>query len=148
MIIISDASPLIQLADAGCLDVLREIFEEVLIPPEVHSEVFQQRRQRAKPKWIKIKSAEQATTLALGAKIRLAVHPGEAAAIAVAIELDFPIIIDDKAGIGQCNHHGVKCFLLYGVLKKHLTEKRLNEIMKTVRDKTGKVLCEPDLLSS
>lgn len=39
MIVVSDASPLISLAAIGQLDLLRELYAEVVIPVAVHREI-------------------------------------------------------------------------------------------------------------
>jgi len=119
------------------------MFDEVIIPEEVFREVFG-RRSRVKPKWIKIRSAESAESLSLFAKIRLAVHDGEAAAIVVALELGLPVIMEDKAGIIQCERHRVEYVSLYKLLNERLSAKRCETIIATVRERTGKLLCEPE----
>ena len=70
MTAVSNASPLIASAKIGRLDLLRDIFDEVYIPPTPARDIY----------------APGAT---LGA--------GEAAAIALARELDVTVILDDRA---------------------------------------------------
>jgi predicted nucleic acid-binding protein len=143
LIVVSDAGALIDLADAECLDILHRIFEEVIIPIEVFAEVFQ-RRQRVKPKWIKICSADKPENLECFTKMRLAVDDGEAAAIAVARELDLPVIMEDKAGMLQCERYRVEYFSLYRVLNEKLPPKECSRVIDAVRQRTGKLLCEPE----
>lgn len=143
MIVVSDAGALIDLCDSGCIEVLHELFEEVFIPEEVFGEVF--KRGRAKPKWIKIKSTEDVAALAAFAKMRLAVDDGEAAAIALAMELRTAVIIEDKAGMIQCERHRVGYLSLFKLLNDRLPPKRCAAIIEAIRSKTGKLLCEPEI---
>jgi len=143
LIVVSDAGALIDLADAGCLDVLHQIFNEVIIPDEVFNEVFK-RRPRVKPKWIKVASAQAVASVELFTKMRLAVDDGEAAAIAVAHERDLPVIMEDKAGMLQCERYRVRYCSLYRLLNERLSAKQCASVIDTVRQRTGKLLCEPE----
>jgi predicted nucleic acid-binding protein len=143
LIIVSDAGALIDLADADCLEILHEIYEEVIVPLEVFEEVFK-RRIRVKPKWIKIRSAEKADVLKVFSKIRLAVDIGEAAAIAVALEIGVPVIMEDKAGMLQCELHKVEYVSLFRLLHEKLPAKKCAAVLESIRNRTGKILNEPE----
>jgi predicted nucleic acid-binding protein len=144
LIVVSDATALIDLIDGDCIAVLNNLFDEVIIPQEVFCEVFEARHGRHKPRWIKIRSATSAAALKNFATMRLAVDRGEAAAIAVAFELGLPVIMDDKAGVIQCELYRVESFSLYSLLKERLPASRFKKIVDLVRERTGKMLCEPE----
>ncbi len=91
MRVVSNASPLIGLSNIGQLEILRDVFGEVIVPPAVGREFGEEL-----PGWITVKAPEnrplvQALLDSLG--------DGESEAIALAIELnaDFLILDDLKA---------------------------------------------------
>jgi uncharacterized protein len=47
MKVISNSSPLIHLASVGDLDLLRQLFRRIIIPPAVHAEVVERGGDRA-----------------------------------------------------------------------------------------------------
>ena len=99
MIIISDTTCLSALVRIGELDILRKLFQEVIIPPKVHEEllalaafgvdvtVF------SKLNWIKI---QEPKTCPLLSQLLNILDPGESYAIALAVELQADwLIVDD-----------------------------------------------------
>jgi len=87
-IIISDTSCLIALQRIGLLHLLKDLFQEVLITPEVKTEFG-----RDLPEWIivsEVKSKQKQTEL----EKRL--DKGEASSIALALELKNPLLIIDE----------------------------------------------------
>jgi len=92
--IVSDTSPLNYLILIEAIEVLPKLFDEVLIPPAVYSELQNPRTPAAVyrlaaalPSWAKVRSpAHIDPAIALGA--------GETEAIALAIELRIPAILD------------------------------------------------------
>jgi len=90
-IIISDTSCLITLSRIGQLHILRRTFDYVYITQTVADEF-----QEALPEWIVI---EQVHNLARLGQLKLMVDPGEASAIALALETENSVlIIDEKKG--------------------------------------------------
>ena len=99
MIVVSDSSPLISLHAIGRLDLLRSVFGKVLVPDMVRAEV-----ERGGPAglslaaidWIEVRAVSDLVLLAEFERTSL--DAGEAAALALAIELhaDF-LLVDERA---------------------------------------------------
>lgn len=97
MIVVSDTSALITLASAGELNLLRDLFGEVLIPERVWQEVVQANRPGAEDvtdaAWIRtVPAPDTAFLMAL----RADVDPGEAEAIALAFAVQADILLLDE----------------------------------------------------
>lgn len=97
MIVVSDSSALIALGSAGELSLLRDLFEEVLIPRRVWDEVVQANRPGAEQvtaaEWIRtIPAPDTSFLLALQGEV----DPGEAEAIALAYEVKADILLLDE----------------------------------------------------
>jgi len=101
MIVVSDTSPINYLVMLGIVDILPELYETVIVPPEVIRELTSNRTPEivrdwivAPPDWLEIK---QNTGLIINPRI----DPGECAAIALAIELksDHLAVDDSKARV-------------------------------------------------
>lgn len=144
MIVVSDAGPLITLFDGKSIEVLREMFEVILIPSEVYEEVFNSGHPRAKPKWIQIARLDDADCLALWSKLRQVVHKGEAAAIPLARQHDVQILIDDQEARAYCDIHHVPCLSLHEALEMYLPPKRFRAVLESVRRESGVIICKPD----
>jgi predicted nucleic acid-binding protein len=96
MIVVADASPLVVLAKIGMLGVLPNLFGKVIIPPTVYGELVSPQRPEAvrvnfapPPAWIEIRTPK--TMLAIPN-----LHAGEAAALALAIELHADLVLVDE----------------------------------------------------
>ena len=89
--VVSNASPLIALEQIGHLMLLAQLFDAVLIPPAVVSEVTST---VALPAWI----GQQALTQPVGPRILSAsLGPGESEAISLALETEAKrVILDDR----------------------------------------------------
>jgi uncharacterized protein len=119
--IVSNSSPLILYTRIGRLELLRELFGEVLIPPAVHLEVVVRGQGRPgsgdveQAAWIEsrvLRDYTDAQTF-LGQ-----INPGEAEAIALAMELgaEMAVILDDYKGRRLAREHGVETVGSGGVL--------------------------------
>jgi uncharacterized protein len=101
--IVADTSPLILFARAGHLQLLADLFGDVLVPPGVAAEAFQQAPARpgaaelanATGTWLQIEAP--ADTEGVAALIA-AIDQGEAEAIALAVQHRLALLIDDLAG--------------------------------------------------
>jgi uncharacterized protein len=90
MTIVSNASPLIALIRIGQLDLLRQLYSEILIPEAVWHEVV-------------VEGADQ--------------PGGEAEAIALAVEMDAPLLLmDERLGRDTARHFGMRYTGVVGVL--------------------------------
>lgn len=120
--VVSNASPLIYLAKAGQLQLLRENYGEILIPKKVFQETG---RTKGSPDailiasavddgWIHIEDSEppKANRLSESAGIQI----GEAAAILLAREKTALLLIDDKMGRSAAEILGVTCLGTVGAL--------------------------------
>jgi predicted nucleic acid-binding protein len=100
--IVADASPLILFARAGHLQLLAELFGEVVVPPRVAAEAYLDEPSRpgaaalaAAGTWLRIEAPIDRRAVA---ELTAAVDAGEAEAIALAAERRLTLLIDDRAG--------------------------------------------------
>ncbi|MBI4616021.1 MAG: DUF3368 domain-containing protein [Planctomycetes bacterium] len=130
--IVSNSSPLIALAAIGRLDLLREFFERVLIPPEVRLEVVERGAGRAgaaeiaRACWIEVR---EVTRDALLRELAIHVEPGEAQALALACEVspDF-LLVDDYQAREKAKDLGVRVVGTVGVLVEAKRRGRLQTV--------------------
>ncbi len=99
---VSNASPLIYLAKIGRLDLLRDMFDEVLIPEEVRKEVVDKGRDLGKPDVVQVERAlEEGWLRTCPLKVKfgaLGLHPGEEAVIFLGKqEGNCLILVDESA---------------------------------------------------
>jgi len=119
LIVVSDTSPILNLSLIGRLDILARLYQQVLIPPAVHRELT---RVDAGPPlidlvvspWLKVESVANASRVAqLGAGL----DPGEAEAIALALEKQADmILIDERLARRTASRLGLRVIGLLGVL--------------------------------
>ncbi len=120
MTIVSNASPLINLARIGKLDLLYELYGELTVPEAVWQEVVidgtgqpgaEQVRQS---NWIHIRSVNDRR---LVQALRQELDAGEAEAIVLAIETEAELLLmDEHLGRETARHLGVRHMGLIGVL--------------------------------
>jgi len=100
MIIVSDTSPIINLAAIGHLHLLPDLFAEVVIPQAVYHEIVilgagePGAQEIMKASWVKVVGA---TNQLLLPKLLHELDPGEAEAIALALDLHADYILMDEA---------------------------------------------------
>ena len=120
MRVVSNASPLINLARIGELGLLRALYGQVLIPEAVWQEVVIDATGQAgatdvrEATWItRHRVANQLLVRALCQEL----DEGEAEAIALALEMDEALLLmDERLGRESALHMGVRCVGLVGVL--------------------------------
>lgn len=105
MIVVSNSTPLIALSMIGRLELLKEYFKEIYIPPEVYREVVVLGNRRpgsdsvSSADWIKVKKVKNIIAVD---SLAINLDRGESEAITLAREIDDLIIMDDgqarKAG--------------------------------------------------
>lgn len=112
-IVVSDASPIINLAAVSRLSLLQELFGSILAPPSVWAEVMAG-DQFALPDWLELRSpADQPLVASLSAEL----DRGEAEAIALAAEIAAGLVlIDEKKGRAVARRLGLRPLGLLGVL--------------------------------
>lgn len=122
MLVVSNTSPLSNLAIIGQLDLIREQLGEVLIPSAVHSELAQNPQPAARAvleaaisqNWIRV------TTLAGAVPVRIAggLHSGEAETLALALERQASLVLlDESAARLRAKEHGLTVTGVLGILR-------------------------------
>ncbi|MBP8985616.1 MAG: DUF3368 domain-containing protein [Syntrophobacterales bacterium] len=120
MSVVSNASPLINLAWIGKLDLLRRLYGEVFIPEAVWHEVTiegagQPGANEVKAAtWIKVRSVANTS---LVQALRQELDAGEAEAIVMALELKSELLLmDERVGREVARHLGLRYTGLIGLL--------------------------------
>ena len=108
-IIVSDTSSLIALINIGELELLKRVYDAVVITPEIAEEYGIET-----PDWIRIEAVKDEQKLKL---LNLELDRGEASGIALAMENDDSLlIIDEKKGRGIAKKLGIKISGILGVM--------------------------------
>ena len=108
-VVISDTTCLILLQKLDAFDVLRNLYPQTITTPEVVSEFGE-----GLPSWITIQSVKNNALVDL---FRESVDPGEASAIALAIELpNCLLIVDDKKARKLANQMNLEFIGTLGLL--------------------------------
>ena len=97
MIVVSDTSPILSLALIGRLGLLRDLYNSIVIPDAVRSEIVASEqsgaREVAQADWIVVRSIEHDVVFKL---LLREVDRGEAEAIALALQLNADILLIDE----------------------------------------------------
>lgn len=108
-VIISDTSCIILLNKIGAIDILQKLFGEITI-----TQVIAEEYKRSLPNWFKIEDPKEPGYLRL---LSINLDPGEASAIALAIEqTDSLLIMDDLKGRRYAERLGIKVTGTLGVI--------------------------------
>ncbi|MCB0553226.1 MAG: DUF3368 domain-containing protein [Phaeodactylibacter sp.] len=120
MIVISDASPLINLAIIGYFNLLKELYGTIILPRAVFNELTVMGKGRPgdqearEADWIIV---EECDKLKMASELRKELDPGESEAIALAIHLNADLLlIDEKLGRIKAHALHLKTIGLLGVL--------------------------------
>lgn len=119
MIAVSNSTPLIALSKIGRLDLLRDYFDEVLIPEEVYDEVVRRggnlagAAEVASCNWIKVENVMNRVAVET---LSITLDKGEAEAIILAKEKNALLIIDDGDGRKTAELLGLKITGTVGIL--------------------------------
>lgn len=118
-IVVSDTSPIRALAHLGYLNLLRELFGEVLVPPAVVSEL-EKPRSRFQPislqelTYVRIQAPQNGEAVA---ELQATLGPGEAEALVLAVEVHADaILIDESAGRAEALRRGLAPLGVLGIL--------------------------------
>ena len=123
-IVIADTGPLIALGRAGCLKLLRDLYQGILIPPAVHDELHlgsgrpgaEQSADALEQGWFQVQELSAGSTPSLS-ELVLILDRGEAEAILLAEEVNCKfLLIDEKKGRAIATRRGVPVVGTAGVL--------------------------------
>jgi len=144
MSVVSNASPLINLARIGQLDLLAQLYEELVVPEAVWHEVVLEGAGQPGAKeietgsWVEVRSVENR---GLVRALQQELDAGEAEAIALALEIKAEfVLMDEHLGRETGLHMGVRCVGLIGVLVEAKRKGLIGEIrplMDALRDIAG-----------
>src|ERR1044071_665500 len=108
MIVVADSSPLHYLILIGEADLLRQLYSEVTIPPEVSAWMSQL------PTWVHVVTVTHEEM----ASVRKALGPGERAAITLAEKLNADLLLmDDTAGRAEAVRRNLRVTGILGLLR-------------------------------
>lgn len=98
---VSNSSPIIHLAKIGKLDLLRDLSEDLFIPPAVYEECIVEGKGRPEveiikkaTRWMKIRKPQDGNLVKL---LRYEIDDGEAEAIVLALEINAELLLIDDA---------------------------------------------------
>jgi predicted nucleic acid-binding protein len=142
MIVISDASPLINLAVIGELEILQKLFDEVIIPEAVFEEICIKGEGQPgdlevrQASWIRVEASKNRSMVE---KLSQDLDPGEAEAISLAIELASDLLlIDEKLGRTVAKQYHINTVGLLGIL----LEGKFNGFISNVCDLMNRLKSE------
>jgi len=133
VIVVSNASPVLNLAVVGHLGLLRQLYGRIIVPRAVYCEVVV--AGMGQPGAAEVKAADwvesrQVANETVVASLRLEVDQGEAEAIALAIELRADLLLlDERRGRAIASRLGMRFVGLLGIL----VEAKRRGLVATVR---------------
>jgi uncharacterized protein len=144
MLVISDTSPIINLAAIGYLHLLPDLFGEIVIPKAVFQEIVIDGAGESgadeiqSATWIRVVKSKNRVLLK---KISNSLDAGESEAIVIDIELkaDY-LLMDERLGRQIANDYGIKLLGVLGILlraKNVQLIQSVSELMDKLRDEAG-----------
>ena len=132
--IISDSMTLIILFDLQRLELLSNLFLQVYIPKAVYDEISV-KKEITLPAFMKVKEAHSCDKLDT---FMMLLDAGESEAIALALALKMPLIIDEKKGRKIALQEGIRIIGLLGVIylnikKSYLTVGEAKQFLEDAR---------------
>jgi predicted nucleic acid-binding protein len=132
-LVVADSSPLIVFARSEMLVILRKVVGEIVVPQTVYSECT---GDMGKPGAKMIAAAHQARLITLHADSKIVTPPanlpmldkGEIAAIALALELGEPVLMDERLGRQAAVTQGVPVIGSAGILLTAKNKKLISEV--------------------
>ncbi len=160
MTIAVDSSPLICLAKIGRLDLLRRLYEEIIIPDEVYEEVVGEGKRLHKAGvetvedgigsgWIKPVTLNR-TESRLAERLRArSLGKGEAAVLALAKNRRLRVVLDDRharesASVLELEYLGSAAILLDAFRRKYLSKR---EFLKGLEHLGSVMWLSPEIIS-
>lgn len=120
MIIVSNTSPITNLAAIGQLDLLHRVFDRVVVPDAVVQELtaggigWPGAVELAQAEWIHVQAVQDRN---LADALRLELDQGEAAAIVLALQTGAELVLlDEQAGRAAARYLGLEVMGVVGIL--------------------------------
>ncbi len=142
MIVVSNTSPVTNLAAIGQLDMLRQLYTTVLIPQAVYGELTfgggSQPGGQEVPTlpWIE---ARHVADRVLVTALQIELDPGEAEAIALAVEMKADLLLlDERRGRMVASRLGLRFVGLLGVLNEAKQQGYLSAVKPLLEDLVSK----------
>ena len=144
MIVVSDTSPVTNLIGCGLLNLLPDLYGEVVVPQKVRDELAELIRydpsyDMTSHPWIHVRSARDQREAA--ELMRKGLDAGEAEAIVLAEELAADLLlIDERKASRIADERGLRHVGVLGILiaaKKRGLVTKVEPIIKTLRDDVG-----------
>ncbi len=144
--IVADSTPLIHLSKIGKLEILKQVFNQIIIPEAVYNEAVVKGKEKSiisaniidSQKWIIKKNLNENQRLESKNLLKNAnIGSGEAEAIILAKSDKLGLIIDDSVGIKVAESFGIETFwttsvILKAVSKNILTKQKAKEIIENL----------------
>jgi predicted nucleic acid-binding protein len=118
--VVADSSVMISLSNIGLLDLLRQRFPDgIMVPPAVWHEVVDLGRGRPgsdavrATTWIQVVEPANETLIR---DLKAGLDPGEAEAIALALEQQALLLLDEREGRRRATHLGLSVLGTIGIL--------------------------------
>jgi uncharacterized protein len=144
MIVVSNTSPIFYLSTIGQLDLLRQLYNEIVIPTAVFNEITHVGNTDASAKavptlsWIKIQAA---TDRGFVDTLKAGLDPGEAEAIALAVELNADrLLMDERLGRSAAMQVGLQVTGVLGILiaaKRNNFIQDVKPLLDTLMEQVG-----------
>jgi uncharacterized protein len=116
LIVVSDTSPVLNLARIGRLDLLKLLFDKLAIPPAVHSELLRTGVDLSPATWLTVVQPRDRNR---AQEFQRDLDPGEAEAIALALELRADLLLmDERRGRRHAAASGIRVTGLLGIVAK------------------------------
>jgi len=132
MIVVSDSTTLIILYDLNKLQYLKNLFITIYIPPKVYEEInFKYSVKLAE--FIQVIQPQNYTKID---DLKFLLDDGESEAIALSLEKNLPLIIDEKKGRKIAKNLSIKVLGLLGILYLNVKKEFLtkDEVMKFLNE--------------
>ena len=142
MIVVSNTSPLVNLAAVGQLELLQRLYDKVVIPQSVHDEIVI--AGAGQPGAIEIATFDwietrQVAGRNLVASLQLELDDGEAEAIALTVELKADLILlDERKGRVIAARLGLRFIGLLGMLVEAKHRGLISAVRPIMNDLIGK----------
>jgi len=160
MIVVSDSTPLIHLAKAGCIDILFSLYKEIYITKEVYREVVEEglileqedaviiKEHIGKSLHVKNPGSSSGNIIE-----KYSIHKGEADSIQLALEKEALLLINERDGRNAAKKEGIKVKGTIGVLFDSLKagvidNERALIVLSRFRDNPQDFWIEPDIIKS